>query len=179
MSLIAAALAAKVLACPPGGIRTYVHVPEPSLHGTKTEFVRATWETLRAADGWRRSGAYFCPAKAGDADIEIVLASPSLADQRCYPIATYGEVSCAIGPRATINVERWRSATSAWSDLRAYQHYVINHEVGHVLGLGHARACLADGRAPLMLQQSRRRPRCETPGAWPTAYEIHVLKQRI
>src|SRR5690606_20797300 len=47
-------------------------------------------------------------------------------------------------------------ATPTWPyDLDAYQHYVVNHEVGHFLGLGHAACGGGAQRAPVMVQQSK------------------------
>ena len=52
-----------------------------------------------------------------------------------------------------LNSDRWRHATPTYDDLAEYRAYMINHEVGHFLGHGHA-ACPADGSpAPDMLQQ--------------------------
>jgi hypothetical protein len=39
-------------------------------------------------------------------------------------------------------------------NIVAYQHYVVNHEVGHALGFDH-RGCATDGDlAPVMMQQT-------------------------
>ncbi|MFD4638473.1 DUF3152 domain-containing protein [Lentzea sp. NPDC058436] len=57
--------------------------------------------------------------------------------------------------RVIINVARWvRGAMVYGSDLAGYRTYVINHEVGHALGSGHA-ACAENGApAPVMMQQT-------------------------
>jgi len=175
--MLALMLLSATLSCPDGGVRVRVHVPEPELAGEAQAFVAGAWASLRDGRGWARAGVAFCHAASGEADIELALVSPQLADERCYPIATHGQVSCAIGPRATINVRRWRQATPAWDDLEAYRDYVVNHEVGHVLGMPHRHQCTASGRAPLMMQQSRRAKRCREPGPWPTSHEALTLRR--
>ena len=140
-------------------------------------FGRAVEQTLLDERGWRRAGIDFCWSD-GPPDIEISLASPARTDELCYPIATYGQVSCAIGPRVTINEKRWREATRAWDDIEDYRRYVINHEVGHALDMPHRYNCTKSGRAPLMMQQSRDKKRCDAPGIWPTANEILTLKKK-
>ena len=67
------------------------------------------------------------------------------------------ETSCwnPASKRVIINVARWvRGAMVYGRDLAGYRNYVINHEVGHALGSGHA-ACPENGApAPVMMQQT-------------------------
>jgi hypothetical protein len=57
--------------------------------------------------------------------------------------------------RVVLNVARWVRGTPAYiADLPAYHLYMINHETGHALGHRHSHACLADGAAPVMMQQT-------------------------
>ncbi|GGU66326.1 DUF3152 domain-containing protein [Lentzea flava] len=67
------------------------------------------------------------------------------------------ETSCwnPASKRVIINVARWvRGAMVYGPDLAGYRTYVINHEVGHALGSGHA-ACQENGApAPVMMQQT-------------------------
>ncbi|GHH57081.1 DUF3152 domain-containing protein [Lentzea cavernae] len=57
--------------------------------------------------------------------------------------------------RVIINVARWvRGAMVYGSDLAGYRTYVINHEVGHALGSGHAACPDNDAPAPVMMQQT-------------------------
>jgi hypothetical protein len=59
------------------------------------------------------------------------------------------------GSRVVLNVARWVRGTAAYiADLAAYHVYMINHETGHALGHMHSHACLADGAAPVMMQQT-------------------------
>lgn len=165
-----------VAMCSTGGTLVHVSAHDPELHGRESEFVAAVFSTLNGPQGWRRAGVRFCPASPEDAELHVRLALPESVDELCAPIQTKGEVSCALGDYATINVKRWDHGTPAWDDITAYRHYVINHEVGHLLGFGHAKRCTASGKAPLMMQQSRRRLPCE-PNPWPTSYEVAKLKK--
>ncbi|MGW6936757.1 DUF3152 domain-containing protein [Lentzea sp. NPDC054927] len=57
--------------------------------------------------------------------------------------------------RVIINVARWvRGAMVYGRDLAGYRNYVINHEVGHALGSGHAACPEAGAPAPVMMQQT-------------------------
>jgi hypothetical protein len=67
------------------------------------------------------------------------------------------ETSCYDKPtkRVIINVARWvRGAMAYGPDVAGYRTYVINHEVGHALGNGHAACQENDAPAPVMMQQT-------------------------
>jgi hypothetical protein len=74
------------------------------------------------------------------------------------------QYSCRVGRNVVINDDRWRLGTSVWPDVREYRHYVLNHELGHWLGLGHV-GC-GGGLAPVMQQQSISLGGCAT-NTWP------------
>ena len=103
-----------------------------------------------------------------DATLTVVLASPSTTDRLCRPLRTMGRYSCFSGDdRAVINADRWlHGAPSYAGDLPGYRTYVVNHEVGHVLGHGH-RGCPAPGApAPVMVQQTKGLSGCAR-NPWP------------
>ena len=105
---------------------------------------------------------------AGDVDITIVLASPSLTDDLCAPLRTRGKVSCFNGRKVVLNARRWTEGVPGYgTDLAAYRQYMVNHEVGHGLYHGHVGCPRAGAVAPVMLQQSKGLDGCR-PNPWPT-----------
>ena len=78
-----------------------------------------------------------------------------------------GYTSCRNGDRVVLNVARWVEAVPGYgASLATYRQYMVNHEVGHRLGLGHER-CPGRGRpAPVMQQQTLGLHGC-TANAWP------------
>jgi hypothetical protein len=126
--------------------------------------------TLTDSRGWSRAGFVF--QRADDALYTVLLAEGPEVQQRCRPYDTYGKYSCQIGPLVAITADRWRSATPEWtSDVATYRQMVVDHEVGHLLGLHH-RACLSPGTpAPVMLPQSTELHGCLA-NPWPRPEEV-------
>ena len=136
------------------------------------EFARLAQQTFGDARGWRGKGVQFRRVASGGS-FTLVLAEastvPSFSSQ-CS--STY---SCRVGRYVIINQTRWQQATPPWNaggrSLRDYRHMVVNHEVGHWLGKGHA-SCPGAGRlAPVMMQQSKGTNGCVF-NPWPTAAEL-------
>jgi uncharacterized protein with LGFP repeats len=76
-----------------------------------------------------------------------------------------------VGRSVFINDDRWRTATSTWPHgLATYQRYVILHEVGHWLGMGHQNCPAAGRNAPVMQQQSISLQGCRS-NMWPLIAE--------
>lgn len=111
-----------------------------------------------------------------DAPYRIVLAEGDEVDCLCLPYDTYGKYSCQNGPVVALNADRWRSADPKWTgDLDTYRRMVVNHEVGHLLGMRHPRPqCPRPDRpAPVMIQQSTELNGC-LPNARPLDDEVAV-----
>ncbi|MBB5921943.1 hypothetical protein FHR81_002983 [Actinoalloteichus hoggarensis] len=91
-------------------------------------------------------------------DLRITLVSQQTAAAACGDVLPF-EVSCLVAEgdahRAYLNAARWtRGAHSYESNLADFRHYMVNHEVGHHLGLRHV-ACGTDGElARVMMDQS-------------------------
>lgn len=104
-------------------------------------------------------------------NFRLILASPGTTDSLCYPAATGGKYSCRNRDKVVLNLMRWESGTDDFNgNMDIYREYLVNHEVGHLLGEGH-RSCPGPGLpAPVMMQQTKGVGDC-TPNGWPTADE--------
>lgn len=157
----------------PGKLLTFRVEVEEGLDIDPVCFSLAVEGTLWDARSWGGTGEVaFSRVDGPSYDFRISLASPKTTDRLCRPLRTGGKLSCRRGDRVIINFWRWESGASAFgSDLAAYRHYLINHEVGHVLGRGH-RSCPKSGRpAPIMMQQTKSVGSCTSNG-WPLATEL-------
>ena len=102
---------------------------------------------LNADNGWGRAGFTFVADSASN--LRVVLAEGPQVDALCLPLETYGKVSCQNGPVVALNADRWRLAGDDWdSTLEAYRVYLVNHEVGHLLGAYHTGCPKAGEPAP-------------------------------
>jgi hypothetical protein len=103
----------------------------------------------------------------GDVAFRVTLVSPATADRLCAPLRTNGYFSCGTSERAVLNVARWLTGADAYGgDLASYRSYLVNHEVGHVLGRGHEPCPGAGRQAPVMLQQTKGLDGCAA-NSWP------------
>lgn len=136
-------------------------------------FPRVVDTTLHDPRGWERAG--FRLVRDDRAAFLVVIAEPAEVDRLCRPYDTYGTYSCQNGPVVAINANRWRYATPEWTgDLATYRQMLVNHEVGHLLGMHHPPKPQCPGRgqvAPVMAQQSTELNGCR-PNPWPLAAEI-------
>lgn len=106
-------------------------------------------------------------AKGAVPDVLVTIAGPDTVDNLCAPLNTEGELSCGNAGRAVLNYKRWMDGISYYGkDLKGYRSYLVGHEVGHIIGHGHA-TCAAKGQpAPVMQQQTKGLQGC-TPWPWP------------
>lgn len=150
-----------------GELTTYVVEVEGALGVEPGAFAAEVEQTLADPRSWAARRTMQRVDDADAADLRVALASPQLTDQLCAPLQTAGYFSCANGSRAVLNVERWLlGAPSYAGHTEDYRAYVVNHEVGHTLGLGHT-DCPRQGQpAPVMLQQTKGLDGC-TRGPWP------------
>lgn len=130
---------------------------------------------LTGGRGWTLEGGISYWQVSSGADLRIVLATPAAVDAAAPGCsATW---SCRVGNQVLINEERWNTGTASWTgSLHSYRHYVINHEVGHWLGLGHW-GCPGWGAvAPVMQQQSISMDGCRA-NTWPLRSEKQAVAQ--
>lgn len=145
-------------------------IVEVGLGVDSTEFAHQVMSTLNDPRGWGHDGSVSFARTDGEADIDVTLASPATTDELCYPVDTGGTVSCGRVGFAVLNAVRWAEGAepflAAGGTLEEYRYYLVNHEVGHVIGNGHV-PCPAPGAvAPIMLQQTLTLDGCQ-PNGWP------------
>jgi hypothetical protein len=115
----------------------------------------------------------------------IGLRAPGEAERRCYRLirlSVQRRWSCGTPREVVINSARWKGGSEPWhGPLAEYRRMLMNHEVGHALGLHHQQ-CPSDGaEAPVMMQQSKgmttsNGKTCE-PNPWPLRSEIARLRR--
>ena len=148
-------------------VRTVRVEVEQGLAVDAAAFAATVMATLNDPRGWGGDGSLSFARTDGDAELRVLLASPETVDDLCAPLRTNGEVSCGTEGRAVLNLRRWVEATTEHpGDKTAYRQYLVNHEVGHLLGHRHERCGGAGQVAPLMQQQSYKAAPC-LPNAWP------------
>ncbi len=155
-----------------GRLWTYSVEVEPATGRTLDEVMAVVVPTLEdpdrgwTADGRRRLQRVGSPTEA---DIRVVLATPDTVDTACARAGnrTNGIYSCWDGGRAMLNLMRWEEGARDFDDIDVYRTYLVNHEVGHGLGLGHVDCTTADAPAPVMMQQTKSTGACE-PNGWPS-----------
>lgn len=137
-------------------------------------------DVLNDPRGWVKAGFQFISDPTSD--YLVVLAEPTEVDELCLPLTTGGTASCQNGPIVALNADRWRLAVDHWDrDLADYRGYLINHEVGHLIGQRHpAPRCPIAGRpAGVMEPQTGNLAGC-TGNAWPRDWEIaHALVRPV
>jgi hypothetical protein len=173
-----AAAAATDHAAADGATFTYVIGTRGAVDADVGEFARVVDETLNDPRGWSLDGRLRFVHLSGDAahaDFEVVLASPA-AVARANPVCS-AVYSCRVGDDVLINDQRWQLGAAPYPlPLDQYRHYVVNHEVGHWLGLGH-RSCPGDGApAPVMMQESKGIGECHVT-VWPTSSERRAVAE--
>ena len=145
---------------------------------TSAEFAALAMATLSDPTGWERAGFTFVHDESSA--LTVVLAEGNRVDEMCLPLETFGTVSCQNGPVVAINADRWRHAWDGWSaTVDEYRHYVVTHEVGHLIGLRHpTEKCPADQPlAAAMDPQTMTTLTCPVNGV-PLDWEIEWARNR-
>jgi hypothetical protein len=138
----------------------------PAIGLEPAQFAQAVLSILNDDRSWSHGDALTFSRTAGPADVTVLLATPGTSAELCRPLLTLGRLSCGSGRRAVLTAYRWMRGTPEFPSLRVYRQYVVNHEVGHVLGHHHDSCPGAGRRAPVMQQQTKRVAPC-LPNAWP------------
>jgi hypothetical protein len=140
---------------------------EKGLPVDRQVFAEAVLATLNDPRGWNGAdGSTFAWTDSERYDARVVLASPGTTDELCFPLDTAGSYSCGIKETAVLNFKRWATGSRAWENIGRYRQYLVNHEVGHVIGYHHD-LCAGEGEpATVMVQQTTTTSGC-IPEPWP------------
>jgi hypothetical protein len=145
---------------------------------TDDEFRTTALAILNDPRGWTQAGFSF--VADDDGPYRVVLAEGPAVDQLCLPLETFGTVSCQNGPVVALNADRWRGAVDHWElGVDVYRGYLVNHEVGHLIGQRHPKPrCPVPGRpAGVMEQQTAGLEGC-IGNPWPRDWELAYARQR-
>ncbi|WP_443045584.1 DUF3152 domain-containing protein [Streptomyces sp. HUCO-GS316] len=120
--------------------------------------------------GWTRDGINsFQLVRSGSYDFLVKIATPGTVDSICGAagLRTEGKVNCSVGTDVVVNLKRWVQGSPEFDGpIGEYRALIVNHEVGHRIGHGHA-TCPGPGRpAPAMMQQIKGLKGCVA-NAWP------------
>jgi hypothetical protein len=156
-----------------GPLQRFIVEVEDGIDVDGPGFAAAVEATLGDPRSWGNGGRMSfqrvgaAQAAAGDFEFKVSLVSPGHMETYCPGVGTGGYTSCRYADRAVINLARWATAVPDYQgDIATYRLYVINHEVGHVLGNGH-QPCPGPGAvAPVMQQQTLGLDGC-VKNAWP------------
>lgn len=147
-------------------VRTVRVEVEAGLEIDPALFAQTVMTTLNDPRGWGADGSISFARTDGPADLRVVLASPDLVDELCAPLDTVGLFSCGTDGHAVLNHTRWVEGVPHFGDRTLYRQYLVNHEVGHLLGHRHEQCPGAGRLAPLMQQQTGSSGSC-VPNGWP------------
>lgn len=155
---------------PAPGVGEVVSVRIEVEHGLDIDgakFADTVLTTLNDPRSWGGDGSRTFSRTAGEASLTVTLASPATVDRLCAPLDTGGLWSCGVQGRAVLNHLRWVTGSAVYGDdMAAYREYLVNHEVGHVLGHRHRSCTSSSAPAPVMVQQSGALIAC-VPNGWP------------
>lgn len=125
-------------------------------------------EILADERGWTAQNEHQFQRVSDDSfDFRVLIATPDTVDKLCAPLKTKGEVSCGRAGRATLNAVRWVEGVESYGDdVDNYRRYLVNHEIGHLLGYAHAKCPGEKQPSPVMVQQTYSTQGCK-PNPWP------------
>jgi hypothetical protein len=177
--LVATLVVARPSAASAAPTRTFTYSlgVKGAVEGDVFEFAATAAAVLNDPAGWGLGGAVRFEAVPEGGEFRLLLASPEAIDATSR--ACSDDFSCRVGNQVLVNDARWRLGAAPYTGpIDAYRAYVINHEVGHWLGFGHAQCGGPGEPAPIMAQQSKGLGGC-LPTSRPSAGERMALAERL
>ncbi|WP_225799008.1 DUF3152 domain-containing protein [Streptomyces sp. NK15101] len=140
-----------------GTLRRYRVQVEDGIALSARETAAEIQRILAHPRGWAAHGRGRFQLVSENADFVIRIATPDTADALCarQGYNTHGELNCETVDGVVVNLKRWMLGSPTFAGEPAeYRHLIINHEVGHEIGIRSHMGCPGPGRlAPAMMQQ--------------------------
>ncbi|WMX46280.1 DUF3152 domain-containing protein [Streptomyces roseicoloratus] len=140
-----------------GQLRRYRVQVEDGVDVSAKEAAAEIERILAHPRGWAAHGRGRFQLVTDDADFVIRIATPDTADKLCaaHGMDTRGELNCETTEGVVVNLRRWMLGSPTFAGPpHEYRHLIINHEVGHEIGIRQHMGCPGQGRpAPVMMQQ--------------------------
>ncbi|MFI8824430.1 DUF3152 domain-containing protein [Streptomyces sp. NPDC053431] len=140
-----------------GELRRYRVQVEDGIELSAREAATEIERILAHPRGWAAHGRGRFQLVTENADFVIRIATPDTADRLCAAngMNTHGELNCETTSGVVVNLKRWMLGSPTFAGpAHEYRHLIINHEVGHEIGIRQHMGCPGPGRlAPVMMQQ--------------------------
>ncbi|MER5201765.1 DUF3152 domain-containing protein [Streptomyces sp. NPDC002825] len=140
-----------------GTLRRYRVQVEDGIDLSASETAAEIQQILGHPRSWAAHGRGRFQLVSENADFVIRIATPDTADALCLRqgLRTHGELNCETSDGVVVNLKRWMLGSPTFTGpATEYRHLIINHEVGHEIGIRTHMGCPGPGRlAPAMMQQ--------------------------
>ncbi|MEU9863083.1 DUF3152 domain-containing protein [Streptomyces sp. NPDC047971] len=140
-----------------GTLRRYRVQVEDGIDLSARQVADEIQQILDHPRGWAAHGRGRFQLVSENADFVIRIATPTTADRLCLAqgLNTRGELNCETTQGVVVNLRRWLLGSPTFAGTPAeYRHLIINHEVGHEIGIRMHMTCPGAGKpAPVMMQQ--------------------------
>ena len=151
-------------------IHNYTIKFHKNLKLNKNSCIHKIISVLNDSRGWKKSGYNFkYHSFIENPDFIIIFTSSKWITDFCHlpglscTDLRYNEIY--------INTDNWRNGSNkSFLNLNDYKIYLINHEVGHVLGKTHVKCTSPNTKVPVMTQQTLGIGNCK-PNPWPLNWE--------
>jgi len=142
---------------------------ETSLRTDPDAVARLIHEVLDDERGWASYGKNsfnLVPTDAPD-QLTFYLASPPTVDALCGADVTKGSWDCRKGRTIVLNSDRWFYGAPTYASVADYRTFMINRQVGFLLGQSTTTCKKKGTKAPVMMDQGKSLEGCLA-NPWPT-----------
>ncbi|RDG36509.1 DUF3152 domain-containing protein [Streptomyces corynorhini] len=155
-----------------GPLRRYSVQVEDGIDVSAADAAAEIQRILAHPRGWAAHGrgSFQLVSESEGADFIIRIGTPATADKLCLAqgLDTHRELNCETSEGVVVNLRRWVEGSPTFEGPPSeYRHLIINHEVGHEIGIRQHMGCGGRGKlAPVMMQQIKGLDGCRS-NAWP------------